>query len=94
MAKTAMRMRLTLIPARRAASALPPTANTWRPKRVRVTTYCMPATNPTRISTASGTPRSELRIATAATTARATTTTRTITGTSAWSARPAVTRLR
>ena len=31
--KTMMRTRATLMPARRAASALPPTAYTWRPKR-------------------------------------------------------------
>ena len=62
------------MPARRAASALPPTAKTWRPKLVRMTTYSMPTTKPSRISTASGTPRSELRIATATimTTARST----------------------
>ena len=53
------------MPARRAASALPPTAKTWRPKPVRLTTYSIPTTKPSRISTASGTPRSELRTATA-----------------------------
>ena len=65
MPKTAIRTRLTLIPERRAASALPPTAKTWRPKPVRLTTYSMPITKASRISTASGTPRSELRTATA-----------------------------
>ena len=50
--KTRMRMRGTLMPARRAASALPPTAYTWRPKvvqrarnvsRIRKTTTMTPA---------------------------------------------------
>ena len=41
---------------------------------VRRARYSIPATKPTRISTASGTPRSESRIATAAITAAATTT--------------------
>ena len=35
-ANTMMRTRVTVMPARRAASALPPTAKMWRPKRVRV----------------------------------------------------------
>ena len=42
--KTAIRTPLTRMPARRAASALPPTAKTWRPKSVRLTTYSMPTT--------------------------------------------------
>ena len=75
--KTATRTRLTRIPARRAASALPPTAKTWRPKVVRLATYSMPTTKASRIITASGTPRSELRIATAAMTSAATKTKRT-----------------
>jgi hypothetical protein len=58
MANTMTRMRLVWIPARRAASALPPTVNTWRPKSVRVATYCIPATKAVRIMTASETPRS------------------------------------
>ena len=33
--KQAILMLATLMPARRAASALPPTAYTWRPKAVR-----------------------------------------------------------
>ena len=54
----------------------------------------MPATKPTRISTANGTPRSEFRTATAAITAAATTTIR-INGPVSWlSARPAATRWR
>ena len=76
MANTATRTRLTRMPARRAASSLPPTANTWRPNRVRVTTYCIPPTNAIRISIARGRPRSALRIAIAATTATATSTIR------------------
>ena len=39
------------MPARRAASALPPTAKTWRPKRVRLATYSKPITKASRIST-------------------------------------------
>ena len=91
---TITRMRFTLMPARRAASALPPTANTWRPNRVRETRYCMPTTKPIRISTASGTPRSLLKIHMATATTTASTPIRTTTGTSAWSASPALTRPR
>ena len=71
MPKTMMRVRVTWMPARRAASALPPTANTWRPKRVREATYCMPTTNAIRIRTASGMPRSAFSTATTAITVAA-----------------------
>jgi len=42
----------------KSSRSLPPTVNTWRPKSVRVATYCIPATKAMRIMTASGTPRS------------------------------------
>ena len=67
--------RRRVMPARRAASALPPTAKTWRPKRVRVVMYWNTTTNADAGSaTASGTPRSALSTATVAMIAAATTT--------------------
>ena len=94
MPKTVIRIALMRIPARRAASALPPTANTCRPNRVRVATYSMPPTKARRINTASGRPRSLFTTAIAAIAAAAASTIRMIGPASCWSASPAVTRLR
>ena len=60
---TRTRTRSTAMPARRAASALPPTAKTCRPQRVRVVTASKTTTKPSRISIASGTPRPASRTA-------------------------------
>ena len=57
MMKTATRMRVTLMPARRAASALPPTAYTCRPNAVRFARYVRPTRKMTIRSAASGRPR-------------------------------------
>ncbi len=90
------RIRVTLMPARRAASALPPTAYMCRPKLVRdstkVTTsssrmtsgmaYGMPAR-----STAADSARSWLRIQVTPSTTTAMSTTRRTTSTSGWWAR-------
>ena len=92
--KTAIRTPSTRMPARRAASALPPTANTWRPKPVRLTRNSMPITKASRISSASGTPRSELRTATATITTAETSTKRTSCAAGLSPARPAATRRR
>ena len=54
--KTRMRMRATLIPARRAASAFPPTAYTWRPKVVRFATNVQDDEAATTSRSANGTP--------------------------------------
>ena len=62
---TTVRTRSTRMPARRAASALPPTANTWRPNTVRRVSTSNTTTKPTKMQTASGTPRSSLNTATA-----------------------------
>ena len=93
-ANTATRILLTRMPARRAASAFPPTAKMWRPKRVRVTTNSPPATKPTRMSTASGTPRAAFITATAAITPAATTAMRNTTVGSGWVRSPAAIRRR
>ncbi len=63
--KTAIRTRLIGIPARRAASAFPPTAKMCRPNRVLVVTHAKKAQKATRIRADSGIPRSETRIETA-----------------------------
>jgi len=68
--------------------------NTWRPKSVRVATYCIPATKAMRIMTASGTPRSELSTATTAIVAAATMTMRAIGPVASVSASPAARRER
>ena len=72
--KTDIRMRVTLMPARRVASALPPTAKTWRPHVVRVVMNAKMAHRPTRMSPASGMPRSDFSTSTAAIVPIATTT--------------------
>ena len=64
------------MPARRAASVLPPTAKMWRPKRVRRVMKSNAATKPTRISAAIGTPRSLFMTHTATSAAMATAPTR------------------
>lgn len=58
MANTEMRMPVVLMPARRAASALPPTAKTCRPHRVRRVMTSNAMTSVSRISSATGKPRS------------------------------------
>ncbi|KYG08193.1 hypothetical protein BE21_25100 [Sorangium cellulosum] len=73
---TATRIASTRIPARRAASALPPTAKTYRPNRVRRSTRSNPITNPSSKSSASGTPRSALSSPTIAGTKTTTTASR------------------
>ncbi len=72
-ANTISRIRGSEMPARRAASALPPTAKTCRPKAVRRVMKSTRITIPMKISTASGTPRSSLSTATAASTPATTT---------------------
>src|SRR5215212_8659554 len=66
---TTTRTWVTRMPARRAASAFPPTAYMCRPKVVLVVMYWNRRTAPTRMSAASGRPRSAFRIAIAAMTA-------------------------
>ena len=70
---TAIRTRSTLIPARRAASALPPTAKIIRPNRVRLATKSMTTMTAMRMTSDSGRPRagswSSTQIATATSTA-------------------------
>ena len=56
MMKQTIRTRATLMPARRAASGLPPTAKTCRPKRVRSRTDCPIHRMPSAIGTTIGTP--------------------------------------
>ena len=56
-AKTAIRMNFTLMPARCAASALPPTAYTCRPKVVRRAMNDQNASSATTSTPANGTPR-------------------------------------
>ena len=70
-AKVAIRVRSRGIPTRRAASALPPMARMWRPKRVLVTSRSTAATIPTERMTASGRPRSAPNTAAAPKTAAA-----------------------
>src|SRR5919108_1617487 len=55
-AKTAIRISRTLMPARRAASALPPTAKMYRPNLVRVVSQAKKITSPSRITPAVGIP--------------------------------------
>ncbi len=93
-ANTLTRIVAMLMPARRAASMLPPTAKMCRPYLVRAMTYWNPATKATRIRAASGSPRSWLKIPSATITAAATTTIRNTIGRRAWSASPAATRRR
>ena len=54
--KQAMRIRGTLMPARRAASALPPTAYTCRPKPVRISRNVSTISSTKMIGTMIGTP--------------------------------------
>ena len=56
MTKTEIRMRDTTTPARRAASALPPTAYTCRPYRVRLRTKCHTMNRITSKTTTHGMP--------------------------------------
>ena len=56
-ANTRMRTRDTLMPARRAASALPPTAYTWRPNVVHFARNVSSTKKKTMITPASGRPR-------------------------------------
>ena len=49
--------RLTLMPARRAASGLPPTARVRRPKVVRLSSNQPPTETSAKMTTSSGTPR-------------------------------------
>ena len=58
--KADIRMRATLIPARRAASALPPTAYRWRPQAVRVSRNVRVTTRISTTSTTQGTPLIEM----------------------------------
>ncbi len=64
--KTAMRTRSTVMPARREASALPPTAYTCRPKRVRDAMKDQTTRSASRITVTFGTPRSLFTYQTAA----------------------------
>ena len=59
--KQEMRTQATLIPARRAASALPPTAYTWRPHAVRVSRKVRTTSSAPTMGTTIGTPLSEAR---------------------------------
>src|SRR5438552_581892 len=54
--KTRIRIRLTAMPARRAASALPPTAYTCRPNVVRLATHVQKIRSATTSTPANGTP--------------------------------------
>jgi hypothetical protein len=63
---TAMRTRSTAMPARREASALPPTAYTCRPKRVRDAMKDQTTRSARRITVTFGTPRSLFTYQTAA----------------------------
>ncbi len=54
--KTEIRTNATLMPARRAASTLPPKAKICRPYRVRRSTKSRATTTPRKITTASGRP--------------------------------------
>lgn len=60
------RIRVTLMPARRAASALPPTAYMCRPNSVCCRTRSSPTTRVAKMISRSGTPRSADRISTTA----------------------------
>ncbi len=55
-AKTEIRMAMTLMPARRAASTLPPSAKTLRPYEVRRSTKSKPTMNTMKMTIASGRP--------------------------------------
>jgi hypothetical protein len=63
---TTSRTLSTRMPARRAASALPPTARTCLPNRVRLISRSTSATRPVKITNASGRPRSAASTAAAA----------------------------
>ena len=91
---TIVRTRATLIPARRAASALPPTANTCLPYVVRVISPWTRTTRPTRMTSASGRPRSALTIATAARMPAADAPTRSATAATGSTSSPAASRRR
>ncbi len=65
MEKTAMRIPVTLMPARREASTLPPRAKMFRPKVVRRRTKSVPTRATRKSSTASGRPLYWLKIAAA-----------------------------
>src|SRR6516165_2722457 len=92
-ANTASLIPATLMPARRAASALPPTAYTWRPKRVRWSTNVQTTYVTSIASVTHGRPRSELATITTTSAAIPSTTIRAITNGIGWLERPAA-RLR
>ncbi len=94
MAKTETRTRVTLIPARRDASTLPPSAKTLRPYAVRRSTKSLPTRTIAKSSTASGRPLYWLNMTATANAATASSTVRRMMSLSGRDGMPAIARRR